>query len=159
MMNAYSESTEQSMKKFFNTLSEKDKRRYAAVEAQKLDEGGISYIAGVLGCARNTIYQGLRELEALPEQSEPEIRIRQVGGGRKVAEQTIADLEEGFLDVIADNMAGDPMDEQVRWTNLSRTQIKERLAEQHQIQVSETVIKRLLNKHNFRRRKAQKNEQ
>jgi len=159
MMKAYCESTEQSMKKFFNTLSEKDKRRYAAVEAQKLDGGGVSYIAGVLGCARNTIYQGLRELEALPEQSEPELRIRRVGGGRKVAEQTIADLEEAFVDVIADNMAGDPMDEQGRWTNLSRAQIKDRLAKQHQIQVSETVIKRWLNKHNFRRRKAQKNEQ
>jgi len=50
------------------------------------------------------------------------------------------------------------MDEQVRWTNLSRTEIKQRLAQQHQIQVSETVIKRLLRKHNFRRRQAQKNE-
>jgi hypothetical protein len=62
------------------------------------------------------------------------------------------------LDIIKDNMAGDPMDEQVRWTNLSYIEIKQRLGQQHQIQVSETVVKRLLKKHNFRRRKAQKNE-
>ena len=55
-------------------------------------------------------------------------------------------------------MAGDPMNEQVRWTNLSYTEIKQRLRQQHQISISETVVKRLLKKHNFRRRKAQKNE-
>lgn len=158
-MMAYCESTEQIMRQYFNTLSEKDKRRYAAVEAQKLGEGGISYIARVLGCARNTIYQGLSELAELPEQRLAEGRIRRGGGGRKVSEQTIAQLEVAFLEVIKDHMAGDPMDEQVRWTNLSQTEIKQRLAQQHQIQVSETVIKRLLRKHHFRRRKAQKNEQ
>lgn len=157
-MKPYSENTEQIMKQYFNTLSEKDKRRYAAVEAHKLGEGGISYIARILGCARNTIYQGLSELAQLPEPSLAEGRIRRVGGGRKASEQTLPKLDEAFLEVIKDHMAGDPMDEQVRWTNLSRTEIKQRLAQQHQIRVSETVIKRLLRKHNFRRRKAQKNE-
>ena len=157
-MRPYSENTEQIMKRYFNTLSEKDKRRYAAVEAHQLGAGGISYVARILGCARNTIYQGLSELAELFEPSLTEGRIRRVGGGRKVSEQSMPQLDKAFLDVIKDHMAGDPMDEQVRWTNLSRTEIKQRLAQQHQIQVSETVIKRLLRKHNFRRRKAQKNE-
>ena len=156
-MRPYSENTEQIMKQYFNTLSEKDKRRYAAVEAYKLGAGGISYVARVLGCARNTIYQGLGELAELPEPSLVEGRIRRVGGGRKVSEQSMPELDQAFLEVIKDHMAGDPMDEQIRWTNLSRAQIKQRLAQQ-QIQVSETVIKRLLRKHNFRRRQAQKNE-
>ncbi len=30
------------MQSFFRTLSEKDQRRYAALEAQRLDHGGIS---------------------------------------------------------------------------------------------------------------------
>lgn len=47
-MTPYPETIKQVMKTFFNTLSEKDKRRYAAVEAQKLGHGGISYMAGVL---------------------------------------------------------------------------------------------------------------
>jgi hypothetical protein len=157
-MKPYCEKTEQVMRQFFKSLTEKDKRRYAAVEAQKLGEGGISYIARVLDCARNTIYQGLSELEALPADSQVEPRIRRPGGGRKSSEQSFVGIDEAFLDIIKDNMAGDPMDEQVRWTNLSYTQIKQRLKQQHQIPISETVVKRLLKKHNFRRRKAQKKE-
>jgi hypothetical protein len=42
----YSNEIEHEMKKFYQTLSEKDKRRYAAVEARKLGHGGIVYIAG-----------------------------------------------------------------------------------------------------------------
>jgi hypothetical protein len=35
MLNPNPKEVEQSMKEFFNSLSEKDRRRYAAVEAQK----------------------------------------------------------------------------------------------------------------------------
>ena len=55
------------MKKFYNSLSEKDKRRYAAIEAQKLGWGGISYIIKLLGCTRNTIVRGIKELEELDD--------------------------------------------------------------------------------------------
>lgn len=157
-MRPYPEAIEQVMKKFFSTLSEKDKRRYAAIEAQKLGHGGISYIAGVLGCSRTTIHAGLRELDTLPEESIPEGRIRRVGGGRKSYEQTIEGIDEAFLDVVKNNIAGDPMDEDVCWTNLTQREIRDRLAEHHNIQVSTAVVRQLLAKHGFRRRKAQKNE-
>ncbi len=49
MIEPYTNEVEQSMKEFFNSLSEKDKRRYAAVEAQKLDPAGITYISKLLG--------------------------------------------------------------------------------------------------------------
>ena len=48
------------------------------------------------------------------------------------------------------------MQENVRWTNLSRQEIADRLLAQHDIQVSETVVEQLLKKHKFTRRKAQK---
>jgi hypothetical protein len=51
------------MKRFFDWLSEKDRRRYAAIEATKLGHGGVEYIAGVLKCDPKTIRQGLAELE------------------------------------------------------------------------------------------------
>ena len=38
----YSNSIESEMKKFYKSLSEKDKRRYAAIEAHKLGWGGIA---------------------------------------------------------------------------------------------------------------------
>lgn len=158
-MEPYPEEIEQVMKKFFTTLSEKDKRRYAAVEAKQLGYGSISYIAGVLGCSRTTIHEGLVELENLPLEGSYEARIRQEGGGRASYEETFPEIDAAFLDVLKDNTAGDPMDEKVRWTNLTNGEIREKLAEQHGIEVSETVIRKLLKKHNFRRRKAQKNKQ
>jgi hypothetical protein len=157
-MTPYPEQTKQIIKTFFNTLSEKDKRRYAAVEAQKLGHGGITYIAQVLGCSRTTIHDGLAELNALPVDTEFEPRIRRVGGGRKSYEETVPGIDVAFLDVIKDNIAGDPMDATVRWTNLTHEEIQERLQSEHAVNVSETVVRQLLTKHNFRRRKAQKNE-
>src|SRR5262249_48774801 len=49
-MDPYPEDVEQKMEQFADWLSEKDRRRYAAVEALKLGHGGIEYIAYLLGC-------------------------------------------------------------------------------------------------------------
>jgi DNA-binding phage protein len=61
MITPYPNEIEQSIKEFFNSLPEKDSRRYAAVEVQKLGRSGICYIAKILGCSRTTIYAGLKE--------------------------------------------------------------------------------------------------
>jgi hypothetical protein len=55
------------MKTLYHSLREKDRRRYAAVEAAKLEHGGIEYIAGLVGCDPKTIRQGLADLEQLPD--------------------------------------------------------------------------------------------
>lgn len=68
-MTPYHPTLEQKMKKFYETLSEKDKRRYAGVEAMKLGRGGVAYISRVLGCHRKTVIKGLKELNQLsPDQ-------------------------------------------------------------------------------------------
>jgi hypothetical protein len=157
-MNPYPSEVEATMKKFHQTLSEKDKRRYAAIEALKLGHGGIVYMAKLLGCDRNTISDGIKELKQMPAASGPEARIRRVGGGRKPYTEPYPEIDEKFLAVLADHTAGDPMNDQVRWTNLSPQDIATRLAEQHNIHVSKTVIRQLLDKHGYRRRKAQKND-
>jgi hypothetical protein len=157
-MKPYPPEIETAMKKFHQTLSEKDKRRYAAIEALKLGHGGIVYMAKLLGCDRNTISEGIKELKKMPSDSGKEERIRRAGGGRKPYIESYPAIDEKFLDVLADHTAGDPMNEQVRWTNLSPQDIAARLAEQHNIHVSKTVIRQLLDKHNYRRRKAQKND-
>ena len=61
-MKRYDPSTEQTLKRFYATLSEKDRRRYAGVEALKLGHGGINYISQLLGCDRNTVAQGIEEV-------------------------------------------------------------------------------------------------
>jgi hypothetical protein len=43
------------MRAFWQTLSERDRRRFAALEAARLGHGGIEYIAEVLGCSTRGI--------------------------------------------------------------------------------------------------------
>ncbi len=62
-MEKYPENIEYSMQYLYLSLSEKDKRHYAAVEAEKLGHGGINYIAKLFNCSRQTIYDGLAELK------------------------------------------------------------------------------------------------
>ncbi len=155
-MNSYSQDTADLMKRFYNTLSEKDKRRYAAIEAMKLGHGGITYVSGVLGCSRETIHKGIKEVTSLPNDSSYEPQIRQKGGGRKSYEETKPGIDEAFLQVIKEHTAGDPMDGSILWTNLFHFEISEKLLEDHGIKASETVVKKLLKKHGFKKRKIQK---
>ncbi len=78
----FEETTETRMKNFFNTLSEKDQRRYAAMDAQHLGQGGIKYIAEVLGCSTKTIQRGMEELDSL-DKDPADGRVRRPGAGRK----------------------------------------------------------------------------
>ena len=78
----YSPEVAGSIRNFYDTLSEKDQRRYAAVEARRLGHGGIEYVAEVLECSRRTIERGLTELDALPHDPAAG-RVRRPGGGRK----------------------------------------------------------------------------
>jgi hypothetical protein len=92
----YNETIEGRMKGLFDTLSEKDQRRYAAMEAAKLGHGGIAYVAQVVGCSRRTIKRGLTELQALP-QDPAAGRIRRPGAGRKKATVAQPALEQNFF--------------------------------------------------------------
>lgn len=152
----YPAELEAEMKKFYQTLTEKDKRRYAAIEAMKLGHGGIVYVANVVGCDRDTVSEGIKELKRMTSDSVDAKGIRRAGGGRKSYEESHPDIDEQFLDVIAEYTAGDPMNEQIRWTNLTAQEIADRLVERHDIAVSVTVTKQLLDKHGYRRRKIQK---
>ena len=67
---------------FYETLSEKDRRRFLAVEAQRLGHGGITYVAFVFGCSERTVERGMVELADLPDDRAAG-RVRRPGGGRK----------------------------------------------------------------------------
>jgi hypothetical protein len=146
-MKAYSPETESRMRNFYGSLSEKDRRRYAAVEAEKLGYGGITYICRVLQCDIDRVRRGIEELRRpLPEKEE---RIRRPGGGRKAVLSTSVGLDDAFFAVLKNHTAGSPMDSDIRWTNLKRGEIAERLKE-HGFTVSVTVVDQLLERHNFR---------
>lgn len=76
------EITKTCMQSFYNTLSEKDQRRYAAVEAWRLGHGGIAYVAGIFGCSTKTISRGIQELDSLDDDPAAG-RVRRPGAGRK----------------------------------------------------------------------------
>jgi len=79
--------TEQLLQVFASTLSEKELRRFAAVEARQRGYGGITYVASVLGCSEKTIERGIAELKLIAESDEavdPAAgRVRREGAGRK----------------------------------------------------------------------------
>ena len=78
-MSLYSPQVREHMQAFYNSLSEKDRRRYAAVEAEKLGDGGVEYIAALLGCDGKTIRHGRRDVAQLPEDHAAG-RVRKKGG-------------------------------------------------------------------------------
>ena len=60
---------EQLFRDFYQSLSEKDRQGFAAVQAIQLGDGGIEYIAKVLGCDPLTISEGIREFQQLSDDS------------------------------------------------------------------------------------------
>lgn len=82
-------------------------------------------------------------------------RIRRPGGGRKSVFEKIEGLDAAFLNVLSQHTAGSPTEETVKWTHLNRPEIAQLLQEVG-IKVSVTVIDQLLERHHYRKRKAQK---
>ena len=75
-------SVEKTVRDFYQTLSEKDRRRFAAVQARQLGYGSVRDIAEVVGCSRRTIARGLAALAALPHDPAAG-QVRRPGAGRK----------------------------------------------------------------------------
>lgn len=167
----YSDEIEQAMRILYSSLSERDRRCYAAVEAAKLGHGGISYVASVLGCSKNTIRQGqydlamlseglvLRKripggLPAAPDQPRRSMheaagvqvrgRIRRPGGGGKPLEVRHPGIEAVLEKILADEVAGDPMGGK-RWVRSSLNHLS-RMIKAHGYHASSHVVARLLRK-------------
>ena len=120
---------EQLLRQYYQSLSEKDRRRFAALEAVKLGHGGTRSIAKVLGCDPQTVKDGRRELKQLPDDPAGS-RVRKPGGGRKKTEVKHADVTQQVQDTIKDHTAGDPMRQDVVWTDWTPQEISKSLQEQ-----------------------------
>lgn len=151
-MKRYSSDIEHLMKALFCRLSEKDRRRYAAVEAKKLGWGGIDYISELFGIDSRTMSQGLADLKELEDPAGE--RVRKKGGGPKKKIETTPELESVFLDTVREHTAGSPQ-HGIRWTNLKPKKIAE-LVTAAGIPVSRFIICKLLKKNNMVRRQSQK---
>ena len=150
MIETYSQEIEEQMQEFYKRLPEKNKRLYAAIESLKLGYGGITYIAALFNCSRNTVQLGIEEL--CTEEALPQNRNRKKGGGRKATLEKEPDINEVFLNLIKEHTAGNPMDETQKWTNLTRANISDLLAKEG-FKVSRNVVKKLLKNNGYVKRK------
>jgi len=66
---------------FFSSLNERQKRQFAAIEANELGYHGVTIISKLYNIHPHTIRQGQKELLEVNEQEVD--RIRKAGGGRK----------------------------------------------------------------------------
>jgi hypothetical protein len=78
LIEPYRPEVEQRMKTLYKSLNERDRRRYAAIEADKLGYGGQAYVSQLLGCDHKTLQRGLDELDHPPHL--PPGRVRKKGG-------------------------------------------------------------------------------
>jgi hypothetical protein len=84
----YPTDVETAMKVLYRSLRENDRRRYAAVEADRLGHGGLEYIAGLLECDPKTIRHGHLDLQHLHQQAledlgpTPRVRKKAVDANR-----------------------------------------------------------------------------
>jgi hypothetical protein len=150
----YRPDIEQLLRQYYQSLSEKDRRRFAALEAIKLGHGGTRYIAKVLGCDPQTVKDGMRELKQLPDDPAGS-RVRKPGGGRKKTEVKHADLTQQVQETLKNHTAGDPMRQHVVWTDLTPQEIAQSLHEQS-VCVAPRIVRRILDGLGFARRQIAK---
>ena len=138
----YSPEIERLLCQYYQSLSEKDRRRFAALEAIKLGHGGTRYIAKVLGCDPQTVKDGMRELKHLPDDPAGG-RVRKPGGGRKKTEVSQTHVIQQVQDTIKDRTAGDPMRQDVVWTDLTPQEISKSLQAQG-VCAGPRIVRRIL---------------
>jgi hypothetical protein len=83
----------------------------------------MSYIRKLLGCDYYALRLGQEELQG--REAMEITRVRRPGDDRKSALATIEGIDEAFLRVLSQHPAGSPLDETVKWSNLTRTEISE----------------------------------
>jgi len=126
---------------FLPYLNERTRRVWAGIEAKALGYGGISAVSHATGLNRNTIAEGIKELEAEKDDILEKGSIKQIrktGGGRKHVEEVDSTLMKDLDALVEPTTRGDP-ESPLRWTCKSTSKLAEELQKQgHQV-CSKTV--------------------
>ena len=149
-MDVFEAALEANCKKLYDSLGEKDARRYAG-NLYHLS-GDMSYVCNLLSISDKTVRKGLDELNQ--EELTCSSRQRHSGGGRK-SKWDCPELNAAFNEIIKPHTAGDPMNPDVKWTNLSRAEIID-LLDDKGFKISKNTIKKMLQNNDFKKRKIQK---
>jgi hypothetical protein len=108
------------------TLNEYQRRRYLSAEAKSIGYGGISLISRISGMSRQTLTEGMKELEYTGN-TMPEGRNRKPGGGRKPVWETQPGILRALDEIVSAHTKGDPMTT-LLWTNKSLRSLEKGLA-------------------------------
>lgn len=122
----YPQKIEEMLKIFYQQLSEKNRRLFVAIEAERFGYGGVSFVSRFFECSRPTVHKARKEFQDSSAVA-PGTRIRKPGGGRKGAFHEHKNLGSELDDILKDTIAGDPMNPNIRWTHLKASQIQQKL--------------------------------
>ena len=125
-----------------DSLDERGRRRWAAVEARSLGRGGIAAVAEAIGMSDRTIRTGIQELESGKALS-PD-RQRRPGGGRKARAQEQPKLTAALEKMISPTTRGEPTNP-LRWTCKSTRTLAAELRSQG-FDVGPTTVRGMLKK-------------
>jgi hypothetical protein len=106
-------------------LDERSRRLLAGAEAKIIGRGGIAAVSKATGTSRNTVRQGVLEVEH-PNDGPGDERVGRPGGGRKPVTQSDPGLEEALDDLIEPATRGDPMSP-LRWVSKSTRHLAKEL--------------------------------
>ena len=121
-------------------LSERARRRWAAVEAVSLGRGGISVVSAATKLAHSTIRRGIRELNT--GDTPPTGRQRRMGAGRKRAEVVDPSVKAALERLVEPESRGDPQSP-LRWTCKSTRRLAQELTAQGH-PIGPTAVRQLL---------------
>lgn len=105
-------------------LNERQRRAIAASEAKAIGRGGVSIVAEITGMSRQTIYDGLKELDDIKEPD----RVRRSGAGRKKLKDVDPSIVKVLEELVEPTSRGDP-ESPLRWTCKSVRKIAESLSD------------------------------
>lgn len=126
-------------------LDERTRRLVLGAEAMVIGRGGIAAVCRATGVIRETVADGVAELERREEGIEPESqRIRKPGGGRKSAVEKDPQILDDLEKLIEPVTRGDP-ESPLRWTCKSTRQLADEMQRMGH-QISHQTVSELLKK-------------
>jgi len=126
------------------TLNEYQRRRYLSAEAKAIGYGGISIVSRLSGMSRQTLTEGVKELDNPDAETMKPDRSRKAGGGRKPVWEVHPGILENLEELVSAHTKGDPMCS-LLWTNKSMRNLQASLKEKG-FEVCHRVVGEMLKK-------------
>lgn len=130
-------------------LDERQRRLYAATEAQRRGRGGHREVRQITGISQRSLRRGLDELSGRTTPA-PAGRVRAGGGGRRSTEAAQPGITEALEALVETETAGDPQGGG-RWVRVSLRSLEAALA-QKGFRASHQTVARMLKDMKYRLR-------